>query len=36
MLVDRTVGLYERNSIKSYVENRALCMRFHTDVIFKS
>lgn len=35
MLVDRTVGLYER-SIKSYVENRALCMRFHTDVIFKS
>lgn len=34
-MVDRTVGLYERNTIKSHGENRALWIPFHTDVMFK-
>lgn len=34
-MVDRTVGLYERNTIKSHGENRASWIRFHTDVMFK-
>lgn len=34
-MVDGTVGLYERNTIKSHGENRALWIRFQTDVMFK-
>lgn len=36
MLVDRTIGLYEGNGIRSHGENRGSCRRFHTNVIFKS
>lgn len=36
MLVDCTIGLYEGNGIKIHGENRASCIRFYANVIFKS